>query len=149
MVTKLEPKTEGNSGACIVCGSNVIWVEKSWQGKTSLTLRNSSDQKAHNVKDSQGGWTCSTGVSATNQSVASKAIESKVVWSDPGELSEDEQALYDGLVRVEELAYKRVKEQQPDLSENSNIFGQIVNAKSNQLIGLLEIKAIKDSGKNV
>ena len=57
--------------------------------------------------------------------------------------------MYDGLVRVEELAYKRVKEQQPDLSENSNIFGQIVNAKSNQLIGLLEIKAIKDSGKNV
>ena len=51
MVTKLEPKKEGVSGACNVCGTQVIWVSKTWQNKTSLTLRNVSGQQAHKKKD--------------------------------------------------------------------------------------------------
>ena len=50
MANKLEPKAEGTTGACNVCGTNVIWVSKSWQGKTTLTLRNVSGQQAHNKK---------------------------------------------------------------------------------------------------
>ena len=141
MVTKLEPKTEGNSGACSVCGSNVIWVEKSWQGKTSLTLRNSSDQKAHNVK-SGDSWICSTGYT---QSVASKAIENKVVWNEVGELSEDEQQLVGGLERVRDVAKGVTSRHHPELSDNSTIFGQINNANMGHLLALMKIKAIKDS----
>jgi len=141
MVTKLEPKTEGNSGACSVCGSNVIWVEKSWQGKTSLTLRNSSDQKAHNVK-SGDSWVCSTGYT---QSVASKAIENKVVWNEVGELSEDEQQLVGGLERVRDVAKGVTSRHHPELSDNSTTFGQINNANMGHLLALMKIKAIKDS----
>jgi len=141
MVTKLEPKTEGNSGACSVCGSNVIWVEKSWQGKTSLTLRNSSDQKAHNVK-SGDSWICSTGYT---QSVASKAIENKVVWNEVGELSEDEQQLVGGLERVRDVAKGVTSRHHPELSDNSTTFGQINNANMGHLLALMKIKAIKDS----
>ena len=141
MVTKLEPKTVGNSGACTVCGSNVIWVEKSWQGKTSLTLRNSSDQKAHNVK-SGDSWVCSTGYT---QSVASKAIENKVVWNEVGELSEDEQQLVGGLERVRDVAKGVTSRHHPELSDNSTTFGQINNANMGHLLALMKIKAIKDS----
>jgi len=141
MVTKLEPKTEGISGACSVCGSNVIWVEKSWQGKTSLTLRNSSDQKAHNVK-SGDSWVCSTGYT---QSVASKAIENKVVWNEVGELSEDEQQLVGGLERVRDVAKGVTSRHHPELSDNSTTFGQINNANMGHLLALMKIKAIKDS----
>ena len=141
MVTKLEPKTEGTSGACSVCGSNVIWVEKSWQGKTSLTLRNSSDQKAHNVK-SGDSWVCSTGYT---QSVASKAIENKVVWNEVGELSEDEQQLVGGLERVRDVAKGVTSRHHPELSDNSTTFGQINNANMGHLLALMKIKAIKDS----
>lgn len=141
MVTKLEPKTEGTSGACSVCGSNVIWVEKSWQGKTSLTLRNSSDQKAHNVK-SGDSWICSTGYT---QSVASKAIENKVVWNEVGELSEDEQQLVGGLERVRDVAKGVTSRHHPELSDNSTTFGQINNANMGHLLALMKIKAIKDS----
>jgi hypothetical protein len=61
MANKLEPKTEGTTGACNVCGTNVIWVSKSWQGKTTLTLRNVSGQQAHNKKDGSN-WVCNTGL---------------------------------------------------------------------------------------
>ena len=146
MVTKLEPKTEGTSGACSVCGSNVTWVEKSWQGKTSLTLRNSSDQKAHNVK-SGDSWICSTGnnFAGYTQSVASKAIENKVVWNEVGELSEDEQQLVGGLERVRDVAKGVTSRHHPELSDNSTTFGQINNANMGHLLALMKIKAIKDS----
>jgi len=61
MVTKLEPKLEGTSGACNICGTQVVWVAKTWQGKTSLTLRNVSGQQAHNKKDGSN-WVCNTGL---------------------------------------------------------------------------------------
>tara|TARA_R110000822_G_scaffold164589_2_gene305199 strand:- start:331 stop:774 length:444 start_codon:yes stop_codon:yes gene_type:complete len=146
MVAKLEPKTVGTSGACTVCGSNVIWVEKTWQGKASLTLRNSSDQKAHNVK-SGDSWICSTGneFSGNTQSVASKATENTVVWESMGKLTPDQKQLKDGLSALRSIAYDFTKECHPELSENSNSFGQINNANMTHLLALMSIKAIKDS----
>ena len=61
MANKLEPKTEGTTGACNVCGTQVIWVSKTWKDKTSLTLRNVSGQTAHNKKDGSN-WVCNTGL---------------------------------------------------------------------------------------
>lgn len=61
MVTKLEPKKEGVSGACNVCGTQVVWVAKTWQGKTELKLRNVSGQQSHNKKDGSN-WVCNTGL---------------------------------------------------------------------------------------
>jgi len=61
MVTKLEPKKEGVSGACKICGTQVVWVAKTWQGKTELKLRNVSGQQSHNKKDGSN-WVCNTGL---------------------------------------------------------------------------------------
>jgi len=61
MVTKLEPKKEGVSGACNVCGTQVVWVAKTWQGKTELKLRNVSGQQSHNKRDGSN-WVCNTGL---------------------------------------------------------------------------------------
>jgi len=141
MVTKLDPNTE--KGNCLVCGVEVMWVTKSYGGKfpDKKTLRNVSDQQAHNVKDGQGGWTCSTGSSKT---VAQLLTENNVSWTDPGELTEDEEILLSGLKRMRALAYKDVKDVHPDLNENSNTFGQIVNAGITHLTQLAKVKAIKE-----
>ena len=41
------------------------------------------------------------------------------------------------------LAYEYVKELHPDMPENTNTFGQIVNANISHLINLAKVKAIK------
>ena len=151
MVTKLEPQEV--KGACKVCGLEVMWVTKSYGGKfpDKKTLRNASDQEAHNVKDGQGGWTCSdgsgssSGFAQTYQSVASKVTENKVVWESMGKLTADQKQLKDGLSALRSIAYDFTKECHPELSENSNSFGQINNANMTHLLALMSIKAIKDS----
>ena len=67
MANKLEPKAEGTTGACNVCGTQVIWVSKTWKDKTELKLRNASGLQAHskqNGVDSNGKtrWVCNTGL---------------------------------------------------------------------------------------
>jgi hypothetical protein len=42
------------------------------------------------------------------------------------------------------LSYKDAKEVHPDLDENSNTFGTIVNAGITHLINLAQVKATKD-----
>ena len=148
MVTKLEPQEA--KGSCKVCGLEVMWVTKSYGGKfpDKKTLRNASDQEAHNVKDGQGGWTCSTGstgIDGFGQSVASKAIENQVVWEGMEKLTADQKQLSDGLRVTRSIAYDFTKECHPSLSENSNSFGQINNANMTHLLDLMKIKAIKDS----
>ena len=143
MVTKLDPTTD--KGNCLICDREVMWVTKSYGGKfpDKKTLRNADDQQAHNVKDNQGGWTCSS-VTGNTQSVGQQLTETKVIWEDPGELTEKEETLLGGLIRFRALAYKDAKDVHPDMNENSNIFGQIVNAGITHLTQLAKVMAIKE-----
>ena len=93
MANKLEPKAEGTTGACNVCGTNVIWVSKSWQGKTTLTLRNVSGQQAHNKKDGSN-WVCNTGLGLdgfNKPTQPKEPYEYKV-------LTDEEQELYKAII---------------------------------------------------
>ena len=52
-----------------------------------------------------------------------------------------------GLKTMRALAYQDAKDVHPDMPENSNTFGQIVNAGISHLINLAKVKALKTRGK--
>jgi len=93
MANKLEPKTEGTSGACNICGTQVIWVAKIWKNEKSLTLRNVSGQQAHNKKDGSN-WVCNTGLGLDGFDTPTQPKEPFV----PKLVSEEQQALWIGIV---------------------------------------------------
>ena len=52
-----------------------------------------------------------------------------------------------GLKTMRALAYQDAKDIHPDMPENSNTFGQIVNAGISHLINLAKVKAMKTRSK--
>lgn len=52
-----------------------------------------------------------------------------------------------GLKTMRALAYQDTKDVHPDMAEDSNTFGTIVNANVTHLINLAKIKAMKIKGK--
>jgi|AACY02.18.fsa_nt_gi hypothetical protein len=129
-------KAKFDNGKCYACGKT--WKLGDEIGQTGKT--NSKGNPAWCID----GANCQ-GNMQTSGTIGFKASEDKIIWKEPGELSEDEQILLAGQERVESLAYKITKETHPDLSENSNGFGMIVNAKTMQLLALMQIKATKES----
>ena len=63
------------------------------------------------------------------------------------EQTEDMRELVLGLKAMRSLAYENTKELHPDMAENTNTFGQIVNANISHLINLAKVKAMKARSK--
>ena len=61
--------------------------------------------------------------------------------------TEDMKELVMGLKTMRMLAYEDAKDIHPDMPENNNTFGQIVNAGISHLINLAKVKAMKTRGK--
>ena len=57
--------------------------------------------------------------------------------------TEDMKELVLGLKTMRALAYEDAKDVHPDMAENSNTFGTIVNANITHLVNLAKIKAMK------
>ena len=68
-----------------------------------------------------------------------------VKWSKipEDEKSDDMRELVIGLKTMRGLAYEDAKDVHPDMAEDSNTFGQIVNAGISHLINLAKVKAIR------
>jgi len=66
----------------------------------------------------------------------------KTEWENT-ELDEKGQELLDGLKGFKNIAYHLAKEEHPELDDQTNLFGQIVNANTTHLTTLALIKAIK------
>jgi len=139
------PKEIGNSCKCFKCGNPIFCRGKEYQGKTNPQWQN-NDGKSHYDKD--GGCKVVSGGTATvaNTTYTSNVQpETKVVWGKLDEPSADQLLLVSGLREVRSLAYDFTKEGHPELSENTNLFGQIVNANISHLLTLALIKATKES----
>ena len=135
------PKEKGNSGKCFKCNNPIYCREKEYNGQVSLQWQN-QEGGAHYNKDG----TCKDQLNpGAPQSIAQKVTETKVVWEKLEEPSEDQKQLVAGLREVRSLAYDFTKEGHPELSENTNLFGQIVNANISHLLALAQIKATKES----
>lgn len=69
----------------------------------------------------------------------------KVNWpTAPAQYTPDQQNLMDAEEIYCKMAYDIVKTMHPTLDENSNLFGQMVNAKESHLVQLAKIKAIRE-----
>ena len=89
----------------------------------------------------------------SNEWRTAKNIESKTApvekttWpTAPAQYTPDQQNLMDAEEIYCKMAYDIVKTMHPSLDENSNLFGQMVNAKESHLVQLAKIKAIRDIG---
>lgn len=98
----------------------------------------------------------------TQAGLAEQAINAKGDWSKAARIKwpdkkdfiafgNKEQDLIHGFNSVEEVAYFLTKEQHPELSDQDNVFGQIVHAKSLVLTNLLiaeNLKLLRESKTN-
>ena len=145
-MVKNPPKVKGATGACFKCGAMISCNEKTYNGMVSLQWQG-IDGKAHYKKIGEE-FVCGNGFSA--QTNTPSAVQETVVnWTvlPEEDVSADMKQLMSGLDMMRALAYQNAKELHPDMSVNSNTFGQIVNANMTHLIQLAKVKAIKEIKK--
>ena len=133
-------KIPGNSGRCFKCNEPMYCREIEYQGEKKPQWQQ-KEGGSHYDKD--GG--CKGVGTQSAASTPAPVVESKVVWEKLDEKSADQDQLVMGLREVRSLAYEFTKEGHPELSENTNLFGQIVNANISHLLALAQIKATKES----
>lgn len=143
---KNPPKIKGSTGPCWKCGTVITYNEKEYNGTISLQWQG-ADNTAH-YKKVGDDFVCKTGsaTQASTPSIAQQLMNGTVNWTEISEedMSEDMKQLLAGLKGMRSLAYQDAKELHPEMSENSNTFGQIVNAGITHLIQLAKVKAIKE-----
>ena len=137
-------KEAGNNGPCFKCGVNIFCNEVEYKGTKKLQWQG-EDGKAHYSFDVTTNITsCKSKVSEIYHAPTVQP-EANIVWEKLYDKSDDQQLLLDALREFRSLAYEFTKEGHPELLENTNLFGQIVNANITHLIGLAHIIAIKES----
>lgn len=116
-------------GNCKNCQESITWKTPYVKGDGPLN----PDLSPHRCKKKQQD-------TSSNQSL----FES-VKWDilPIEEQTEDMKELVLGLKTMRSLAYQDAKDVHPDMPENSNTFGQIVNASISHLINLAKVKAIR------
>lgn len=115
-------------GNCNRCQAEITWPQPFVKGNKPLN----PDGSAH---------FCKSGQREERSPNAPEKVEWYKVKED--EKTEDMKQLVLGLKIMQGLVYEYVKELHPDMAENTNVFGQIVNANISHLINLAKVKAIK------
>ena len=143
-MVKNPPKVKGATGACFKCGLMISCNEKEYNGTVTLQWQGANG-KAH-YKKVGDEFVCGGGFTSTPSSVAQETLVNWTVLPEE-DVSADMKQLMSGLDMMRALAYQNAKELHPDMSVNSNTFGQIVNANMTHLIQLAKVKAIKELKK--
>jgi hypothetical protein len=142
-------KTAGAIENCPSCKQQMVCNEiPGYQGGPPKLQWQNNEGKSHYLAktfvDGKSTFPCRGVATTGSQSVAQQVQETKVNWNVLDEKSADMEQLVLGLDSMRSLAYEYTKTNHPDLSENSNIFGQIVNANITHLIALALVKATKE-----
>lgn len=115
-------------GNCKNCGNEIIWKTPYVKGDGPLN----PDSSSHRCKKKEER--------SPNQSLFDTVKWDKIAED---EKTSDMLELVIGLKTMRALAYQDAKDVHPDMPENSNTFGQIVNAGISHLINLAKVKAMK------
>lgn len=123
-------------GNCNRCQAEITWPQPFVKGNKPLN----PDGTPHK---------CSGTSQAREERSPNQSLFDNVKWEAyPDDVKTDDmRELQAGLKAMRALAYEDAKEVHPDMPENSNTFGQIVNAGISHLINLAKIKATKGSKK--
>ena len=122
-------------GNCKNCGNDIIWKTPYVKGDGPLN----PDSSPHRCKKQ----------SDHQERSPNQTLFDNVKWSrvPEDEKTDDMRELVMGLKVMRNLAYEDAKDIHPDMPENSNTFGQIVNAGISHLINLAKVKAMKARSK--
>ena len=152
-MTKMN-KVEGSIEKCPSCKNTVYCRTKEASGNYPAKLQwQDEDGKAHYSFDFATKETTCKGGKAVESSVTYKQPQAQIIESVKWEILQKEdytpdmQELVLGLKTMRSLAYQDAKDVHPDMAENSNVFGTIVNANITHLINLAKVKAMKTRSK--
>jgi len=146
-------KVLGAVETCPTCKSEMFCNETEYQGTKKLQWQN-KEGKSHYLAatfiDGKKQFPCRDVVMTIPSKIdgfsnSPQPTTSKVIWEKPEKVSKDQKLLVDGLRQMRALAYDFTKEGHPELSENTNLFGTIVNANITHLIGMAQILATKEN----
>ena len=139
---------------CQKCGCPINWdktIDKTFTKKDGSQgqgwWREDLSKEEHTKERCEGftksnEWNKTPGSGLPKQTT--QPIE-KTVWpTAPAQYTPDQQNLMDAEEIYCKMAYDIVKTMHPTLDENSNLFGQMVNAKESHLVQLAKIKAIRE-----
>ena len=114
--------------------------------REDLSKEEHTKERCENFAKS-GEWNKSLGASRSAPEKNREFVNEKTIWpTAPAQYTPDQQNLMDAEEIYCKMAYDIVKTMHPSLDENSNLFGQMVNAKESHLVQLAKIKAIRDIG---
>lgn len=116
---------------CNRCQAEITWKTPYTKGDTPLN----PDMSKHICQK------------ATPQQITTnfESVKWEILAKD--EFTADMEELMLGLKTMRSLAYQDAKDVHPDMAENSNTFGQIVNAGISHLINLAKVKALRVKAK--
>ena len=146
-MTKLEKK-DGNIEQCPNCHKKIYCrMTKGSEKYPSKLQWQNENGKAHYKFDFATKETSCNEDEVERSS--NQSLFDNVKWSTvpEDEKTEDMRELVMGLKVMRNLAYEDAKDIHPDMPENSNTFGQIVNAGISHLINLAKVKAMKARSK--
>ena len=146
-MTKLN-KVEGSIENCPSCKQKIYCRTKQASGNFPAKLQwQDEDGKAHYSFDFATKLTSCKSETKTEPKTSNQNpfLDEKVVWDilQTEEYTDDMKELVLGLKTMRSLAYQDAKDVHPEMSENSNTFGQIVNAGISHLINLAKVKALR------
>lgn len=135
---------------CQKCGCSIAWdklIDKTFTKKDGSTghgwWREDLSKEEH-TKERCERMAHSNEWRSTKTEAKSAPVE-KTIWpSSPAQYTPDQTNLMDAEEIYCKMAYDIVKAMHPNLDENSNLFGQMVNAKESHLVQLAKIKAIRE-----
>ena len=116
---------------CNRCQAEITWKTPYTKGDTPLN----PDMTKHICQK------------ATTQQITTNLESVKWEILAKEEFTADMEELMLGLKTMRSLAYQDAKDVHPDMAENSNVFGQIVNAGISHLINLAKVKALRVKAK--
>jgi len=140
-MTKLEKK-DGNVEQCPTCHKKIYCRMTKGSEKYPAKLQwQNEDGKAHYKFD------FATKETSCNEDKVERSPNQPdiVTWPEipDDEISPDMTELIIGEEWMIALAVKTAKKRHPSMSENNNIFGQIVNSIANRYVEMAKVKALK------
>ena len=142
-MTKLN-KVEGSIENCPSCKQKIYCRTKPASDNYPAKLQwQDEDGKTHYSFDfATKETTCKGGKpESAHQTQTIESVQWDVIQEE--DYTPDMQELVLGLKNMRSLAYQDARDVHPDMPENSNTFGQIVNAGISHLINLAKVKAMK------
>jgi len=141
-------KEEGRMEKCPSCKQSMVCNMTT--GEHAKLQWQNEDGKSHYMFDQATNAVTCRGITSgeTSTPQPNPDVKHKTNWSILDDKSQGQITLQDGFKGMRSLAYEIVKDEYPEMNDQSDKFGTIVNATIGHLIQMATITAIREKPKN-